>query len=258
MHQCGQFANTVVKLKHHLSHMIISYAIDDMSPTHTDDFHVSWVFLCLQFRFILAYFIGGLACMAVLRIIAFNRGIIGARWIDISGWTIGPRGRDTNCISWGYLFATNAVYRCVLYCGMDRCGQFASAVVKIKHHLWHMIISYDIHDMPATHTDDLHVSWIFLCLQFLFIDVYFTVVFLCMAVLRIIAFNGGIIGDRWLVISGWIISPGGTNTTCICWDIHSPWTSFYRCVFYCGMRRCGEFLNNFVKLKHHSWQMIVS
>ena len=37
--------------------MIISYVVDDMSATHTDDLHVSTVFLCLQFRFIPVYFI---------------------------------------------------------------------------------------------------------------------------------------------------------------------------------------------------------
>ena len=80
-----------------------------------------------------------------------------------------------------------------------------------------MIISYDIYDMSATHTDDLHVFWVFLNLQFRFIAVYFIVVFPYLAVFRIIAFNGGNIGDRRLVITGWIISPGGRNTTCIFW-----------------------------------------
>ena len=59
-----------------------------------------------------------------------------------------------------------------------------------------MIISYAVDGMSAAHSDDLHVSWVFLCLQFRFIAMYFAEVFPCMAVLRIIGFNGGIIGDR--------------------------------------------------------------
>ena len=59
--------------------MIISYAVDDMSATHTNDLHVSWVFLCLQLRFIFAYFLEGLACMSILRIIGSNGRIIGDR-----------------------------------------------------------------------------------------------------------------------------------------------------------------------------------
>ena len=109
MHRCGEFANIIVKLKHHFWQMILSSSIDDMSASHTDDLHVFWVFFCIQFWFIAVYFIEGLACMAVLRLIAFNESFIGDRWMAISGWLISPGGRNTTCIFWGYSFATNAV-----------------------------------------------------------------------------------------------------------------------------------------------------
>ena len=217
MHLCGEFVNIVVKLKHHLRHMIIFYAIYDISAAHTDDLLVSWLFFCFQFLFLLAYFIEGLACTAVLRIIGFNGDIIGDTCLVISGWISSPGGRNTNCILGGYLIATNAVYRCVLDCAMHLCGEFVDIVVKLKHHLWNMTLSFAIYDMSAAHTNDLLVSRVFHCLQFRFLVAYFIVGLVCMAVLRTIGFNGAIISNILLIISDWIIIPAGRNSNCIFW-----------------------------------------
>ena len=115
MHRCGEFVNNVVKLKRHLWHMPISYGVHYIYATHTYDLNVSRLFLHLQFRFIPAYFIEGLACTADLRILGINGCIISDRCLVISGWTISPVGMYTNCIFLGYSFVTNvALWMCTL------------------------------------------------------------------------------------------------------------------------------------------------
>ena len=79
---------------------------------------------------------------------------------------------------------------------MHRCGEFVNNVVKLKRHSGHMIISYAVHYMSATHTHDLYALSVFLCPQIRNICAYFIEGLVCTAVLGILGINGCIISDR--------------------------------------------------------------
>ena len=59
-----------------------------------------------------------------------------------------------------------------------------------------MTIFYHIDYMLSKQAHDLHVSLVFLCLQFRFIPTYSIEALACTADLRILGINGSIVSDR--------------------------------------------------------------
>lgn len=140
---------------------------------------------------------------------------------------------------------------------MHRCGESLNNGGKLKHRSWHIIIVFAMDDMRDAHPDGLCVFWLTLPLKLGCMFAYFIEECRCITILRIIAFNGSTIGDRWLVFSVWIVNTNCSYTNCMSFDYPSVTNSVLSMCTWLRNAQCGESANYGSKLKHRSWHMII-